>query len=155
MQAKWACNPKHCKELMCDLQGCVFGTLKFSQNGLPKRRASRKDPTHSLHRKHIMPFETGAWVCLGGRVMMFVGQTGEIGIRIDMTGPWGGGATLRLLGRQLPVPPPPPPPPRPGSSGQQLVAKGLPSGVHGRPMLHEHQRFPKENFVHFAPQHYP
>ena len=33
-----------------------------------------------------------------------------------------GGATPRVLGRQLPLPPPPPPP---GAFGQQLVAKGV------------------------------
>ena len=36
-----------------------------------------------------------------------------------------GGATPRVLGRQLPLPPPPPPPPPPGAFGQQLVAKGV------------------------------
>ena len=34
-----------------------------------------------------------------------------------------GGATPRVLGRQLPLPPPPPPPQ--GAFGQQLVAKGV------------------------------
>ena len=33
-----------------------------------------------------------------------------------------GGATPRVLGRQLPLPPPPPPL---GAFGQQLVAKGV------------------------------
>ena len=35
-------------------------------------------------------------------------------------GATGGGATPRVLGRQLPLPPPPP-----GAFGQQLVAKGV------------------------------
>jgi hypothetical protein len=53
----------------------------------------------------------------------------------------------------------PPPPPLLGAFGQQLVAKGVtlrrPWARLRRPMLHEHQRCPKENFVQFAPQHYP
>ena len=67
--------------------------------------------------------------------------------------PGGGGATPRLLGRQLPLPRPPQGPP-----ANSQLPKVSPLGVYGRqrrPMLHEHQRCPKENFVHFAPQHYP
>ena len=60
---------------------------------------------------------------------------------------WVWGATLRVLGRQLP----PPPPPK-GASGQQLVAKGaaLSSPWARRNM---HQSHLSETSVHFAPQH--
>ena len=63
----------------------------------------------------------------------------------------GGGATPRVLGRQRPLPPPPP---SKGPSANSQLPKVSPPGVHGRqrrPMLHEHQRCPKENFVQFAP----
>ena len=68
----------------------------------------------------------------------------------------GGGGRLRgSWDANYPCPPPPPPL---GAFGQQLVAKGVALRRHGRlrrPMLHEHQRCPKENLVQFAPQHYP
>ena len=50
--------------------------------------------------------------CCGVSLGMFIGPTG--------------GATPRILGRQLPLPPPPPPPL--GAFGQQLVAKGVALG---------------------------
>ena len=67
---------------------------------------------------------------------------------------WGG---RRLRGSQEATYPPPPAPPQ-GAFGQQFSAKGAAPRhpwalkARGAPW---HQRCPKENFVHFAPQHYP
>ena len=62
--------------------------------------------------------------------------------------PGGGGGDS--AGPRTPTTPAPPSPPPLGAFGQQLVARGVAPRRLRCPMLHEHQRCPKENFVQFA-----
>ena len=67
--------------------------------------------------------------------------------------PGGGGDSAAPWMPTTSAPLPPPRGLRPTVSCQRCRPQ-VSIGAKG-PMLHEHQRCPKENFVHFAPQHYP
>ena len=90
-------------------------------------------------------------VCFGGeKSTTILALLGVFGQSFEGWVPWGGGLLRGSWGAN--------PPPPLGPVANSSLPKLSPLGVHGRqrrPILHEHQRCPKEKFLHFAPQHYP